>query len=297
MEAINEMKLDNKGFAKSAKIVRLDTFRTEIKPGDPDTYNKLGVISGSRTNIPGELKNSKGKSLDMIYFYFYDLVNEIYIPFRATLSGIQDQNSADWDTIAYLGRADKLFVYRGFSRDVSFNFKVYANSIQELVPMWERIDYLVGLTRPSKYTELTGRPSRATVGGSDAPGTGTNPNTGTRNIGEAGVITAQVDYSNSGFMYPPMIEFTIGDLYNEQPAVLNSVNVSVSEDATWETLHDDTYEYRSSPSPNTIITQPNVKCRQLPNIVDVSVQLRLIEKQRAETRVPKFGKMDGWKSL
>jgi len=297
MEAISEMKLDKRGFAKSAKIVRLDAFRTEIKPGDPDTYNTLGVISGSRTNIPGELKNSKGKSLDIIYFYFYDLVNEIYIPFRATLSGIQDQNSADWDTIAYLGRADKLFVYRGFSRDVSFNFKVYANSIKELVPMWERIDYLVGLTRPSKYTELTGRPSTATVGGRDTPGTGTNPNTGTRNIGEAGVITAQVDYSNSGFMYPPMIEFTIGDLYNEQPAVLNSVNVSVSEDATWETLHDDTYEYRSSPSPNTIITQPNVKCRQLPNIVDVSVQLRLIEKQRAEVSVPKFGKMNGWKSL
>jgi hypothetical protein len=261
------------------------------------------VIRGKQDEIPrdllqGRFGESKNQSADLIFFYFYDLVNEIYIPFRATLSGIQDQNSADWDTIAYLGRADKLFVYRGFSRDVSFNFKVYANSIKELVPMWERIDYLVGLTRPSKYTELTGnRAERVVVGGSQTAGTSVNPTNGNRDIGEVAVdaLTQRTDYSNSGFMYPPMIEFRIGDLYNEQPAVLNSVNVSVSEDATWETLRSDEYEYR--PNPSTIITQPNVKCRQLPNIVDVSVQLRLIEKQRAETRVPKFGKMDGWKSL
>lgn len=88
---------------------------------------------------------------DFIAFYFHDLVNDTYIPFRATVKGINESATANWSEISYIGRADKLFNYTGFSRSLSFNFKVVAMSIKELLPMWTRINYLVGLTKSAGY--------------------------------------------------------------------------------------------------------------------------------------------------
>jgi len=146
-QILNDIRIDNRGFAKAA--TKFNEF------GTTDTYNSLDVIQDTGTgNWPRELilQNSL-QSKDLIFFYFYDLINKKYIPFRATLGSIQDQHSPDWEDIKYMGRADKLFIYKGFSREVSFSFKVYANSINELVPMWKRVNYMAGLVRPSKYTD------------------------------------------------------------------------------------------------------------------------------------------------
>jgi hypothetical protein len=185
---------------------------------------------------------------------------------------------------------------------VSFNFKVYANSIKELIPMWERVNYLVGLTRPSKYTD------RATV---------TNEETINRResiqqnldlaqlTGDQGNIdNLSTDLSNmsttgreSGFIYPPMIEFRIGDLYVDQPAVLSSVGVTIPDDAHWEMLRADEYQYNYGGRDKIIKTA--AMSRQLPNIIDVSVQLRMLEKSRSLTSNYHFGPSvtTGWKSL
>ena len=56
-------------------------------------------------------------------------------------------------TTRYLGRADQVVVYTGFTRTMSVEFDVVAFSIDELHPMWQRINYMVGLTKPAKYTE------------------------------------------------------------------------------------------------------------------------------------------------
>jgi hypothetical protein len=81
----------------------------------------------------------------------------------------------------------------------------------------------------------------------------------------------------SGFIYPPMIEFRIGDLYVDQPAILRSVGVTVPDDAQWETLRDNKYTYVYGNE--KVINQNNVYSRQLPTLIDVSVQLSIIERQ------------------
>lgn len=282
----NEITLDKRGFAKITVEDPEKSYRNRI---GYDTYNILGPLSGTRLNEPKELISDQDpvQSQDIIFFYFFDLINEVYIPFRATIKGLSDQHQADWEELSYIGRADKLFLYKGFSRDVSFSFTVYANSAKEMLPMWERINYLVGLTRPSKYTSISG------------------PSEGLKNIEAAKFETVQqinvaeteeqrealnqalnnLENAKAGvtatgkeakFIYPPMTTFRLGDMYVDQPCILNSVGISVSDEANWESLRDDDYKYVSSPT-NTF-KMSGVKSRQLPLQVEVSVTLKILEK-------------------
>jgi hypothetical protein len=262
-DVVNEIRIDNRGFSKASR--ERSTF------GTGDEYNKL--LPNIKDENVLRLGQNPDQSRDIIFFYFYDLINKVYIPFRATLGSISDQHSPDWEDVKYMGRADKLYVYRGFSRDVSFNFRVYANSVEELIPMWERVDYMTGLTRPSKYT------ARALATG-ETPA-GQNGETNTTGL-------------ESGFIYPPMIEFRIGDLYVDQPAIIRSLSVSVPEDAHWETLRSDTYKYIYGV--NKTLTK-DAQSRQLPTIIDITVQLTLMEKEQSITNAYHFGPIDGWNEL
>jgi hypothetical protein len=220
-----------------------------------DEYNAIvGPIEGPRDTEPKQLVNEKDKkqSNDLLFFYFYDLVNGNYIPFRATLNGMTESNTIDWETIQYLGRADKLYLYKGFDRTINFNFTVYANSLKELVPMWKRINYLVGLGRPPKYTD-----------------------------------TNEV----SSFMYPPMVTIRIGDMYYDQPGVITSISITPSDEVNWESYRgsgaDFDYFYGSDVK-NVIKYDSSVKSLQLPRKVDIGVNMNLMEKEKSLTSADHF---------
>lgn len=256
------MTVDDRLFSKGSS----GTVNGQIAGSTPDRYNGSKFISGSRSEIPFPISSNEIQSTDVIFLYFFDLVNEIYIPFRAAdLSGLTDQTSGEWDPVSYLGRADKLFIYKGFSRDVNFNFKVYANSIEELIPMWERINYLTGLVRPSKYTPSS--------------------NTNASEIGS--------------FIYPPMITFRIGDLFIDQPAVLNNVSVTIPQESNWESVRGDFYEYLhgaisiASNSYQIKSFSRAAKSRQLPVMADISVSMKLLEKERSITNGAHYGYRTG----
>lgn len=122
----------------------------KIRPtNDVDYVNSLEILN------EGDFQSTYRESSygpDIINFYFYDIINEKYIPFNATIKGLTETNSSTWEDIEYLGRADKLYSYKGFNRTLSFNFKCVAHSIKELIPMWKRISYLTSFVRPANYT-------------------------------------------------------------------------------------------------------------------------------------------------
>jgi hypothetical protein len=241
--------LDDRMFAK------VSDYKQNSLANASDQYNSYDVIGGERGTIPKELlaKSDEKQSQDLIFFYFYDLINKIYVPFRATITSLSDQHSAEWEDISYIGRADKLFLYKGFSRDVNFSFTVYANSATEMLPMWNRINYLVGLTRPSKYT------GKATVTNTAA--------------------TGDTSGKESRFIYPPMVTLRLGDLFYDQPCVVSNVGVNIPDDTNWETLRSEDYSYVASPTKTININ--GVKSRQLPMKVDVSIALKLMEKRQS----------------
>ena len=219
-----------------------------IRPtNNVDYVNSLGVLNADEF---AEKYNDQFNGLgpDLVKFYFYDIVNNIFIPFSATVKGLQENNAATWEPIEYLGRPDKLYYYKGFTRDVSFNFKVVAHSVKELLPMWQRVNYLVGLTRPSNYTSTI----------------------------------------NGGFMIPPMVQFTLGDFYKNHCVVLNSCNVSIPEDASWELINESTVKNQDwSYNLGNIFTEGKTsmkgKVAQFPREAEISITMAIMEKDRPKT--------------
>ena len=210
-----------------------------------------------------EFKEKYSEDSDLIKFYFHDLVNDKYIPFRATVTGLNENLNADWTAVEYIGRADKLQSYKGFSRGLSFKFNVVANSIKELLPMWQRINYLVGLTKPANYTQ----------------GGQTNNNIYSR------------------FIIPPLVKFTIGDIYKNQPGVIKSIGINIPDNCVWETLSEEYAQKNDWSYLNGAFTPSGViqwndskgKYAQFPRECELNLSMDLLEKERPEVRGNNFG--------
>ena len=144
---------------------------------------------------------------DLIKFYFRDLRNNKTIVFRAFLTNIQDSVSPEWNNYRYIGRPDDVYVYKGTSRSVSFSMKVAAFTRWEMIPMWERINYLVGLNYGS-YVD-------------------------TKAYGEGQY------YQNNPGMSSPICKMTIGDYLTEQTGYIKDFNISIPPDYPWDVIVDD----------------------------------------------------------
>ena len=223
------------------------------KERDTDTeWNKLELVGWGK---PWEPYKD-----DLIAFYFYDIVNENFIPFRASVKGIVESGNASWEEMPFIGRGDKLYTYGGFNRNLTLSFKIVISSIAELAPTWQRINYLTTLIKPANYTT------------SDAKLNG-------------------IDVTNR-FMVPPMVLLTLGDMYKEQPVLIQTVSTTIPEDATWETINEEgsvnsMWNYLSN-----YIKAPDALYGQLPREVEINLTLLLLEKERAIVGGINFGNND-----
>ena len=71
-----------------------------------------------------------------------------FIHFRAFLNNISDNYSADWQSHKYVGRGENFYTYSGFDRKVSLSWTVYAQSKEELIPMYKKLNYLASSLAP-----------------------------------------------------------------------------------------------------------------------------------------------------
>ena len=123
----------------------------------------VGFIKIYNENIKGDLRDKFDKinmtqygedtNEDYIKFKFFDEVNKKHIIFPATLKGLNDTFSPDYASERYIGRPDQVWVYQGTNREISFDFSVAAMSRQQLLVVWEKINYLTGLTYPNWVTQ------------------------------------------------------------------------------------------------------------------------------------------------
>ena len=91
-----------------------------------------------------------------------------FVHFPAFFNGqIQDSMNAKWGEFKYLGRGEEFFNYEGFSRTVSFNFQVVAQSRPELSIMYQKLNYLQSTLTPnfSKQGFMRGNLHQLTIGG------------------------------------------------------------------------------------------------------------------------------------
>ena len=113
---------------------------------DDDKYKSIAT---DKINIHPYGEDLPADVSDFIKFKFYDIYNNKFIIFRAILSGITDSISPEWNGIQYIGRPDKVYVYQGAERKVSFSFEIYPKTKQEFPVLLEKMNYLVGLCYPS----------------------------------------------------------------------------------------------------------------------------------------------------
>jgi len=211
---------------------------------DPDGKGFAGVNQSDLINVLNVQSNTDAFiDKDLIKFYFYDIYNKKYIPFRATVKAISERSVSSWDDFQYIGNADKVYNYKGFTRGLGFSFTVVAMSVKELLPMWQRINYLMGLTKPANY--------------------------------------------KNGFIVPPLVMLTIGDIYKNQPIVINSINMTIPDNATWETVSDSSlkYEYLNG----RLKSNDDVTVAQYPREAEISIDANILEKEKPQTGLNNFG--------
>lgn len=245
---------------RNSKVVdnslTLDPINLSVKlpgAGNFDAINTLTVLPSDKSILNSKLKGWTAwqpYTDDQIALYFYDVVNSKYIPFRAAIKGIGDTSNANWNAMSFIGRADSVYSYGGFTRTMSLTINVNINSIAELAPTWQRINYLTTLVKPSNYT----------TGGKG---------------------------STSKFTIPPMVMLTLGDMYKDQPILFQSITVTIPDDASWETSNEfnsGDWSYLAG-----YITSPNILYGQLPRSIDISLGIILLEKERAIVGGANFG--------
>lgn len=110
-----------------------------------DKLNITPLLHHEGEGLPDRIKNNP----DFIKFMFKDVVNNKYLVFRAIVDGITDSITPDFAEHKFIGRPDKVYTYQGTDRNVTFNFKIYPKTKQELPVLMEKLNYLIGLCYPS----------------------------------------------------------------------------------------------------------------------------------------------------
>ena len=184
-------KLDKSNQVKRTRIDLYKMGDPGIKMDDGEgygAYNSRTVDQISAANIfkREDLKSFEGEFKDYIKFRIAvvnteDPRNDNIILFRALLDNVADSFSGEWNSYKYNGRAEKLYMYGGFDRSISFGFKIHTQTRHEQKPLWRKLNYLVAQTAPEyKNRRMRGVFSRLTIGDwmNEIPGFFTSVNLG-----------------------------------------------------------------------------------------------------------------------
>lgn len=162
----------------------------------PPTTRKLNV------SLDGINQIDTAKQSDIIKFFIEvidnnsnDIDNNVFLFFRAYLESINDNFKADWNSYKYVGRAENFYKYGGFSRDFSLTFKVVAESREEIIPIYQKLNYLASLTAPDYSIGYT--------------------------IGK-------------GLMKGNFVNMTIGDYLSDVPCIIQSISLKPIFEVGWD---------------------------------------------------------------
>ena len=133
--------------------------------GPVDKINALNLYSSNQVT-QNEVKN------DLVKFRIAAINNtnptlKTFMHFRAFIDNFSDSYNATWNPITYLGRGESFYTYNGFTRTISLGWTVAAQSKEELMPMYRKLNYLASNLTPD-YTGkgyMVGNLVQLTIGG------------------------------------------------------------------------------------------------------------------------------------
>ena len=141
--------------------------RGKLNSYDNDTVDRINMLP---LYVDRVVLDPYNLTRDLVKFRFEVISNEdpeesTFIHFRAFLGQISDNFKGEWNGINYIGRGEKFYNYTGFSRDISFSFKVHAQSRAEMKSIYQKLNYLASAIAPD-YSNgyMKGNLMRLTIG-------------------------------------------------------------------------------------------------------------------------------------
>jgi hypothetical protein len=143
----------------------ISTLMGPYSPG-LDKINSLPIYRSENALIDANVTN------DFVKFRIAVIDNDApnfktFMNFRAFLGPISDNYNATWNPVQYLGRGESFYTYGGFTRTISLSWTVAAQSKQELIPMYKKLNYLASSLAPdySPNGYMRGNLVQLTIGG------------------------------------------------------------------------------------------------------------------------------------
>jgi len=155
--------------------------------GNPSAYGNIANIRGVGDSPLNQFGLDKINSLpiyrsdsvtkdpvvnDFVKFRIAAIDNDspnfkTFMHFRAFLGSISDSYTANWNGFNYLGRGEQFYTYGGFTRQISLSWTVAAQSKEELIPMYKKLNYLASTLAPdySPNGYMRGNLVQLTIGG------------------------------------------------------------------------------------------------------------------------------------
>jgi hypothetical protein len=137
-------------------------FEQRVRLGNPGERGKkrtdyqigLGTALDKLNAMPlykGENQNGLGNDFVKFRIGVIDNKNpkeKTFLHFRAILDDLSDQYTAEWNSEKLMGRGEQFYRYNGFTRTVNLAWTVAAQSKQELIPMYQKLNYLASSLTP-----------------------------------------------------------------------------------------------------------------------------------------------------
>jgi len=118
------------------------------------------------------------------------------IDFKAYIEAWSDGTQGEWNEIRYMGRAEKLYKYNGFSRAGSVTFLVPALSRGDMIANYRKLNALIWATAPD-YSD------------------------GSQN-------------TTPGLMRGSIVNFTMGNYFRRMPCIIKNINYTEIEGMGWD---------------------------------------------------------------
>jgi hypothetical protein len=140
-------------------------------------FDEKGTLIGATDRITAKILYSsrfvdKEETNDLVKFRIEAINNDdpgssVFIHFRAFLNNFSDTYNATWNATKYVGRGEEFYTYGGFTRGISVDWTVAAQSKEELIPMYQKLNYLASNLTPdySSNGYMRGPMMRLTIGG------------------------------------------------------------------------------------------------------------------------------------
>jgi hypothetical protein len=145
-----------------------DSLEKRYKIGNPGNntlisrinYNDISNVGQDELNFKPAIttvgdpwKDDDQSTNDLIKFGFEainysDVSTSTFIQFRAYLDSFTDNHQANYNPIKYIGRGETFYAYDGFTRQISFGFLIAAQTRQELIPLYDKLNILASQIYP-----------------------------------------------------------------------------------------------------------------------------------------------------